>query len=578
MKTKFSLYLLLSVLLTLQSCGVSEVENKIRQAEDLMLYHQDSALIIMESINPLDLKSKREKALYALTTTAARYKNRIKETDDSLLRIALDYYDNRTNDIHRALSFFYLAQIKRNQGNNCESIINLLEAEQTAKLLGDSLQLGLIYRSLGDVYEILWDNKTSLLYQQMALQSFLNSSTDKYTNYQYFFLARAYQGNFEYEKSNEIFEIALGRATEDNDTILVGHILRNQIPSFIELGDYAKAHEKDSLLDMIPYKYQYSKGFRWRNKGIIAIEKDGDLHEAQRCNDSLHVYTPDEQYLTYLIEAGKGNDKKARELLKNEIKEQNDLIKEISSTDLSDMVKEYYTLKRRKDQEYGNLEKERLYIILGFIFIISVLVILFFRQRYMVEKEKRIRDIGKLNENVFEKESIISRLSSEISEKDRELMSVKNKSDQLLRLNETNLQNARGAARELVKSRFDLLNSLCEAYYMSGADGERKGVVYKEVQKQIKSLSEDEGVYLEFEKIINASFDNLMMRFSAQMPSLREGDRKLFMLTTLGFTANAISILMDYTVKSVYTKKSRLRDKIGKASCPDRDLFLSSLH
>ena len=53
----------------------------------------DSALSILEGVNLAELSTIQSRAKYALLLTQAKDKNYITHTDDSLIRVAVDYYD-----------------------------------------------------------------------------------------------------------------------------------------------------------------------------------------------------------------------------------------------------------------------------------------------------------------------------------------------------------------------------------------------------------------------------------------------------------------------------------------------------
>lgn len=60
-----------------------------------MAEYPDSALIFLESIPFPQKLSRADRALYALLLTQARYKNYITLDDDSLIKVAVDYYGKR---------------------------------------------------------------------------------------------------------------------------------------------------------------------------------------------------------------------------------------------------------------------------------------------------------------------------------------------------------------------------------------------------------------------------------------------------------------------------------------------------
>lgn len=64
------------------SCSNTEIRKKMDSAESLLQPQPDSCLTIMESIVPSGLKTKGEKARYALLMSAAKDKNYIDVASD----------------------------------------------------------------------------------------------------------------------------------------------------------------------------------------------------------------------------------------------------------------------------------------------------------------------------------------------------------------------------------------------------------------------------------------------------------------------------------------------------------------
>lgn len=62
----------------------------------------DSALSILEGVNLAELSTIQSRAKYALLLTQAKDKNYITHTDDSLIRVAVDYYDTSDDITLRA--------------------------------------------------------------------------------------------------------------------------------------------------------------------------------------------------------------------------------------------------------------------------------------------------------------------------------------------------------------------------------------------------------------------------------------------------------------------------------------------
>ena len=89
------LIMLLFVLCFCASCGHKEARYALDMAEKRMWDEPDSALKVLESIvMPEDLEGK-ELADYALLLTQAQYRSNIVATSDSLINIAVGYYQDK---------------------------------------------------------------------------------------------------------------------------------------------------------------------------------------------------------------------------------------------------------------------------------------------------------------------------------------------------------------------------------------------------------------------------------------------------------------------------------------------------
>lgn len=73
------------------------------RADSLMNLHPDSALHMLESISTDSLSTKADRAYHALLLTQARDKNYMVQTDDSLIQVAVRYYDTHEDALLQAL-------------------------------------------------------------------------------------------------------------------------------------------------------------------------------------------------------------------------------------------------------------------------------------------------------------------------------------------------------------------------------------------------------------------------------------------------------------------------------------------
>ena len=94
MKKLWIYILLLFSLVEIWSCsGQQNYDNRLTAADSLIKLDVDSALTLLEAINPASLGSEADQAYHALLLTEARYKCYIPATSDSAVNLALDYYE-----------------------------------------------------------------------------------------------------------------------------------------------------------------------------------------------------------------------------------------------------------------------------------------------------------------------------------------------------------------------------------------------------------------------------------------------------------------------------------------------------
>ena len=87
--------ILLLGLILMVSCTTYQVNRHLNDIESYIQEHPDSALAVLEGIDRTTLISKRNKAHHALLHAMALDKNYVNVTDDSLSRVALNYFDKR---------------------------------------------------------------------------------------------------------------------------------------------------------------------------------------------------------------------------------------------------------------------------------------------------------------------------------------------------------------------------------------------------------------------------------------------------------------------------------------------------
>lgn len=143
------LFALLILLFT--ACG-TVYRSELYKAEELMLEHPDSSLNILEDIRIDRIRGRRNRAKYALLYSQALDKNYIDVENDSIIRVARDYYAHRGSNEERAQAFYYYGIVANNAGDIDEAMKAFVPARIYAEKTDNEYIKGLIYSAIGNLY------------------------------------------------------------------------------------------------------------------------------------------------------------------------------------------------------------------------------------------------------------------------------------------------------------------------------------------------------------------------------------------------------------------------------------------
>ena len=92
------------------------------------------------------------RAYYALLLTQARDKNYVVQTDDSLIRTAVQYYDSMKDNKMQAQAYYLWGSVCRDKNKQTEAIEKYIRATDFAQKAADKVLLGRIYANAGYIY------------------------------------------------------------------------------------------------------------------------------------------------------------------------------------------------------------------------------------------------------------------------------------------------------------------------------------------------------------------------------------------------------------------------------------------
>lgn len=144
--------LIICISCTLATCSSSPdegVKAKLAQAENIMYSAPDSALQLLEHLQPP--KEKEQRATWALLLAQARYKNNVKQSD-SLVNVAYEYFKKTDDAGRKALAAYIRGGITGENGNADKEQELYLEAKDEVQHTKDYRLAFLITSNLCNLY------------------------------------------------------------------------------------------------------------------------------------------------------------------------------------------------------------------------------------------------------------------------------------------------------------------------------------------------------------------------------------------------------------------------------------------
>lgn len=241
---------------------------KLISIEQTIELHPDTAYRLLEEIPIESLKKEECKALYHLLNVEAHYKLN-KEIPDLLqIDYSIAYYEREKDNLRLATAYYYKGVTIYKRGQKEQATLCLKKAEELAKHTEDELLRNKLYEVLSYINTRSHDNKQSLYYTKLFLQSSIVLGDT-------LLICRAYD-NMAVDYKRLGFEDSVFYYREKSRNLLDKYHIRNSYhlanyaSDLIVKGNYAKA--KDYLQQAIEIK-PHANEFLMLGK-IAYAEKD----------------------------------------------------------------------------------------------------------------------------------------------------------------------------------------------------------------------------------------------------------------------------------------------------------------
>ncbi|WP_303274043.1 hypothetical protein, partial [uncultured Duncaniella sp.] len=190
------------------ACG-GMADRRLAEAEEIMDNAPDSALVIIQSIRPSDLRSERSRALHSLLITQAQSKNYIPIPSDSIIRQTAEYFDGTSDTRHRMLAHYYLGDVRLELKSYAPALTAHFEALDLARELDDKFYIAMAARGISQIYQDNYLNTEELEFAKIAYENFLLTSRQQFIDGSLYLLASAYNNNYDYNTCINFSKILL---------------------------------------------------------------------------------------------------------------------------------------------------------------------------------------------------------------------------------------------------------------------------------------------------------------------------------------------------------------------------------
>lgn len=539
---------LVFVVLLLSACAESEVEKQLLDVESYIVERPDSALAVLESIDRNLLKTEEDRAHHALLHAMALDKNFIDVADDSLARVAVDYYSEHGPEKYHARSLYYLGLAYYYQGDYNKAIEILTKAENSAVGV-DSLYLAMIKCALSDIYAKCYNAVEELKYLREANHIFEHISDLKHVYTTRLELIHAlYNQNI----LNEADALLHDLLSQDGiDDFIITFAKRTQAFNIVinhSNPDFEKVFAIYEGIFNSEYKTTLTLKDYWA--WAYSLNAVGKKDEAKDMIDQLvGQESGTASYWQYMIAKSDGNMESALSHLEDYIK--------YNDVEVSDALKQSLALSQRdyfesqSELSKAEAERSRLWFVVVLLSSSVVLVMVGLCVVWYVRRQRKAKEQYVL---------YISEIRRQLDEaKKDDYPALKRK------------------YMALYKSKFETIGTLCEQYAHSHNLVQAETSIYKKVVSLVDDFTNDYTNRKKFEAMLDADLDNIMSNLRSEMPSLKEKDYIIFSFLVIGFDVTTISNLMNISANTVYIRKCRIRHQIEESNPAHKSQYVEAI-
>ena len=546
-----------ALLLLFSGCsgGGIRLAETLSHAEKIVAEAPDSVLRLLRELPTDALRSRELRARYALLQAEAAERAGTLNNNDSILRIAWEYYRKHPHEIRGICkTLYYRGQSRLRQGDKPGALRLFLEVEEKLRPIDEPYYLGLLYLRIGGVYRAELNFVRAYRYYRDARDLFIRSDAARQTTEAQLGMTVSALRMRDLGRALRDCSMALERADELRDDTLV----RRSLALFATIYTVVESERiPDDLLRRIETSIRSdttAAGYCTRAQTFLLRNRPDS---ARRCLQRAETLDPDNdvlpmiEYTAYRVETRAGRYRDAARMIDRFIF-LNDSLTRTALQASAGMIERDYFRERAAFADF-RMQNRRLgeRLVAAVVLLLLLIAGLILRQRIRLHKERNERYLLL----VREAEAEYRNLARSLQQRDRDEARMKG----------------------LIASRFDIVDRLGKTLYERENTVSGQAVMTREVKRIIEGFAENGDMLQELEHIVDMAHDGVMRKLRRDFPKMKESDVRLLCYIFGGFSPQVISLFMEENVANVYARKSRLKSRIKASETPDRELFLTLL-
>lgn len=571
------------------SCTQNETSDILSKAERCMEAYPDSALSLLNQIPHPDRLYGKLCADYALLLTQARDKNYLDSLQsDSLIKLAVDYYQDSDDNVKAGKALLYYGKMLALQGNDTIAMQVYLDAQTKLEKTKEYKMQAMLQEYIGrlnddrGMYDEALENYQRSIFYFRKVKDTLGIVHD-YRN-----IAWIYEIKQNSDSVNKYVKAGMHLLKEDS--------LSPIYPSFLQLLGEQEA-KNGNLSRAVTYfqsairneTQKHSANYYWMSLGDVYLQL-GLIHKAESCFENIlesnDVFTQSGAY-NYLYKLEKNRADYAKALY---YKEKSDSLLKIDQdedrrTQVLALQRKYETQKLRMEKSLLERENQiQFYFWIAISSLFAVLSIFFYfwiKKQYRKIFRKYLRKhLEKNLQTINENEQIIGQYICQIEElKLKENIAAKAAEQQLDSLNqeitELKIKNEESTKEQIAKLN-QKIQILVSENKLIREDSCAGGIFALEQLKKglliVENMTQKEKSQI-FE-YMDLMFGGFVSRLKKEY-GLNENNLMLAILVKLNFTSNELMTIFQCEKNSIFKKKQRLRDKLNLKNDYEFEKFLS---